>query len=242
MATYDEMRGTAVLDKDGEKIGTLSDFYVDDETEQPSWITVKTGFFGSKSSFVPLAPARETEDGLVVPLTKDQVKDAPNVDADEEISQSDERELYQYYRSLFGEQQSDASTGSSASETGGSSDTVIRSEEEVQVNKRTEEAGRVRLKKYVVTENITFTVPVEREEVRLAQEPIPADEATQARGAKIGEEEQEVTLHEEQIEVDKKVVPKERLRLEKQAVQEEAQVDETVRKERIDVEGDGDRR
>jgi uncharacterized protein (TIGR02271 family) len=119
---------------------------------------------------------------------------------------------------------------------------MTRSEEELRVGKRQREKGRARLKKYVVTEEVQQTVPVQREEVRLETEAITdanVDRAT--AGPEISEEEHEVVLHEEEPVVEKRTVPKERVRMEKEAVTDEAQVSEQVRKEQIEADGDIDR-
>lgn len=86
-----------VVSQDGEKIGAIGDFYLDDETDVPTWVTVKTGLFGTKESFVPLEGARIAEENLVVPYTKDHVKDAPRVDADERLEPGEEDRLYRHY-------------------------------------------------------------------------------------------------------------------------------------------------
>jgi uncharacterized protein (TIGR02271 family) len=115
---------------------------------------------------------------------------------------------------------------------------MTRSEEELRVGTRQREAGRVRLRKYVVTEMQTRTVPVQREEVRVEREPVTdanVDDALQ--GPEISEEEHEVVLHEEEPVVEKRTVPKERVRLDTETVSEEAEVSEEVRKEQIDTDG-----
>jgi uncharacterized protein (TIGR02271 family) len=116
---------------------------------------------------------------------------------------------------------------------------MTRSEEELRVGKRQVETGRVRLRKYVVTEQVQQTVPVQREEVRIEREPITDANAGDAMdGPALSEEEHEVVLHAEEPVVEKRVVPKERVRVEKDAVVEEVQVTEELRKERIEAEGD----
>ena len=120
---------------------------------------------------------------------------------------------------------------------------MTRSEEELSVGTQEREAGRARLRKYVVTEQVEQTVPVRREEVRLEREPITdanADAATE--GADLSEEEHEVVLHEEEVVAEKRVVPKERVRLDKDVQTEERTVSEDVSREEIDVEGDSERR
>src|SRR5919206_4747160 len=92
-----EWRGRTVVDRDGEKIGKLAEVYLDRDTNQPEWALVNTGLIGSKSSFVPLKGAAPAGEDVRVDYAKDQVKDAPSVDPDGELSQSEEAELYRHY-------------------------------------------------------------------------------------------------------------------------------------------------
>jgi uncharacterized protein (TIGR02271 family) len=241
--TISEQRGQDVVDRDGDKIGTLEEIYLDQQTGQPAWALVKTGMFGSRSTFVPLADAQPGDDGLRVAFEKDVVKDAPSIEADQQLSPQEEAELYRHYGFDYGE----ASTGNGhaggpGEDTSGpnTDSAMTRSEEELAVGKTQRESGRVRLRKYVVTDEVQQTVPVQREEVRVEREPITdanADAATD--GPAISDEEHEVVLHEEQVVTEKRAVPKERVRLDKETVTEEQTVTDEVRKERIDVDGDG---
>jgi uncharacterized protein (TIGR02271 family) len=116
---------------------------------------------------------------------------------------------------------------------------MTRSEEELHVGKTQVETGRVRLRKYVVTEQVETTVPLQREEVRIERERITdANVGSATDGPALSEEEHEVVLHAEEAVVEKRVVPKERVRLDKDAVIEEQTVSEELRKERIEAEGD----
>ena len=124
-------------------------------------------------------------------------------------------------------------------------DAMTLSEERVQVGTQRREAGKARLRKYVVTENVTKTVPVSREEVRVEREPITdANVGDATSGANISEEEHEVTLHEEVPVVQKETVPTERVRLGTETVTDETTVTEEVRKEQVDTDTgvDTDRR
>jgi uncharacterized protein (TIGR02271 family) len=115
-------------------------------------------------------------------------------------------------------------------------DAMTRSEEELRVGTAERDAGRVRLKKYVVEDEVTETVPVRREEVRLEREPITdANRDAALDGPDISEEEHEMTLRSEEPVVEKRAVPKERVRLEKDVQTEQREVSETVRSERVDV-------
>ena len=121
-------------------------------------------------------------------------------------------------------------------------DAMTRSEERLNVGTRSQEAGRARLRKYVVTENVTQTIPVSREEVRLEREPITDENLGAARsGPEISEEEHEVILHEERPVVEKEAVPVERLRLDTETVTEQETVSEDVRKEQIEADIEDDR-
>src|SRR5215217_6411094 len=264
--TVKSWQGRTMVDPTGDKLGTIDAIYLDNETGQPEWATVTSGLFTAKTAFVPLAQAQDVGDSVQVPYDKDQVKDAPSMEADGQLSQDEEAELYRHYGLDYSEHRSDS--GLPAGTTGegidsrdrdgdGVSDDVqdsavgrdtsgpttdeamTRSEEELRVGTQTRERGRARLRKYVTTEQQTVTVPVSREEVRVEREPITdanLDAATS--GPAISEEEHEVTLREEQVVVDKRAVPKERVRLDTETVTEERQVSEEVRKEQIQVDDD----
>ena len=115
---------------------------------------------------------------------------------------------------------------------------MTRSEERLNVGTRSEEAGRARLRKYVTTENVTETVPVSREEIRVEREPITdANVGNALDGPAISEEEHEVSLRAERPVVEKEAVPVERVRLDKETVTDQERVSADVRKEEIEVDG-----
>jgi uncharacterized protein (TIGR02271 family) len=250
--TISRVIGQDVYDESGEKIGSAAEVYLDDETGEPEWVTVRTGLFGTKESFVPIRNADLTNDGVRVPVSKTQVKDAPKIDTDGHLSPQEEQELYRYYGLGAGTQTAGFETAGTETrgvvghDTSGptTDDAMTLSEERLNVGTRSEEVGRARLRKYVVTENVTETVPVTREEVRVEREPITdANIGNALDGPAISEEEHEVTLHAERPVVEKEAVPVERVRLDKTTVTEQAQVSEGLRKEEIEVDGaDTDRR
>ena len=82
---------------DGDKIGGIGQIYLDDNTGEPKWVTVKTGLFGTSESFVPLDGASLSGGDIVVKYDKATVKDAPRVDADGNITPEEEEALYSYY-------------------------------------------------------------------------------------------------------------------------------------------------
>jgi uncharacterized protein (TIGR02271 family) len=238
--------GSTAHGADG-KLGTVGEVYLDDETGRPEWATVRTGMFGTKESFVPLADADLSGSDLRLPYDKDKVKNAPQVDTDGHLSPTEEAELYRYYGigsgTDAGYTETTTTTGTVGHDTSGptTDNAMTRSEEHLRVGTQRVEAGRARLRKYVVTENVTQTVPVSREEVVLEREPITdANIGNALDGPAISEEEHEVVLHAERPVVAKEAVPVERVRLDTQAVTEQQTVTDTVRKEQIELDGDAD--
>jgi uncharacterized protein (TIGR02271 family) len=241
-------QGRNLVDRDGDRIGSIDAIYLDDQTGEPEWALVNTGLFGTKSTFIPLAEASDTGDGVQVLYEKQLVKDAPRVDADQHLSESEEQELWRHYGMAYGAGENDRDRdgvdddrGTVGRDTSGptTDQAMTRSEEELRVGTQTREAGRARLRKYVTTETQTVTVPVQREEVRVEREPITdANLEDATSGPAISEEEHEVTLREEEVVVDKRAVPKERVRLDTETVTDERQISEEVRKEQIEVDGD----
>ncbi|TQN43203.1 uncharacterized protein (TIGR02271 family) [Blastococcus colisei] len=247
--------GSTAVGPEG-KLGTVGEVYLDDETGRPEWATIRTGMFGTKEAFIPLAQADLTGEDLRVPYDKDTVKNAPHIGTDGHLSPAEETELYRYYgignegsapvadttaRGTAG--QDTVGHGTVGHDTSGptTDDAMTRSEEHLQVGTQRVEAGRARLRKYVVTENVTRTVPVSHEEVVLEREPITdADVGTALDGPAISEEEHEVVLHAERPVVAKEAVPVERVRLDTETVTEEQTVTEAVRKEQIELDADPD--
>jgi uncharacterized protein (TIGR02271 family) len=244
-------RGRTMSGSDGEKIGTIDEIYLDAETGRPEWALTSTGLLGTKSKFVPLIGASTAGEEVRVQYSKDQVNDAPGVDPDGELSREEESALYRHYGLEYSERRS----GSGLPEEGGGGrfardqddamtrseedDAMTRSEEELRVGTTEQERGRARLRKWVETEQVDETVPVRRETARVEREPITEENVDDAMGGpEISESEHEVTLHEEEPVVEKRTVPKERVRLEKDTETDEEHVSETVRKERIESEDD----
>jgi uncharacterized protein (TIGR02271 family) len=248
-----EWQGRTMIGSDGEKIGKITEIYEDPTTGKPEWATVSSGLFGTKSNFVPLAGASPTGEDVRADVTKDQVKDAPGVESDGELSEREEAKLFEHYGVPYTTQGSTTAEGrpnggqresakrednGAGQDTSGpnTDDAMTRSEEELRVGTRQTESGRARLRKYVVTENVTTTVPVSHEEVRIEREPITdANRAQATSGADISEEEHEVVLHAEEPVVDKQTVAKERVRIGTETVTEDQEVSEEVRKEQIDT-------
>jgi uncharacterized protein (TIGR02271 family) len=238
-------QGRTLLDRDGSRIGTIDAIYLDDHTGEPEWALVNTGLFGTKSSFVPIAQAFQTDQDVLVPYDKQLVKDAPRVDPDQHLSEAEEQQLWRHYGLDYDTIDRPAARGRDATNRARvgqdttrprTDDAMTRSEEELRVGTTQRERGRVRLRKYVTTEQVEQVVPVRRERVRVEREPITdanLDAATS--GPDISEAEHEVVVREEEPVVEKRVVPRERVRLGKDTVTDAERVAEEVRKEQIDV-------
>jgi uncharacterized protein (TIGR02271 family) len=259
------MIGAPVHSTDGEKLGRIESIYYDNETNRPAWAATRTGLFGGHVSLVPLDCVDWDGSTLTVPFDKAALKSAPHHDPDSAISSTDEEDLYRHYG--LGTAGSDQQAGTAATapngehtEDGGrdprrdragepgvegrdisgptTDDAMTRSEEHLHVGTEQRESGRARLRKHIVTENVSTTVPVSREEVTVEREPITdANRGEAMSGADLSEEEHEVTLTEQRVVAGKETVPVERVRLGTETVTEQQHVDETIRKEQIETDG-----
>ena len=203
-----------LLDAEGSKVGKIEDIYLDNDTQQPAWALVHTGLLGRKLNYVPLMGASVSGDSLQAAYAESQIKDAPSIDPDLELSPEEEAQLYRHYgvdaepRVLHAGDVEAAPAPDTGHDTSGPT-----------------------------TEDVKMTVPVQREEVRVVREPVAdANVGAAMSGPELSEEEHEMTLMEEEVVVDKQVVPKERVRLDKSVNVEEEIVSEQVRKEQIDLE------
>jgi hypothetical protein len=166
-------RGRTVLDRDGDRIGTLGEILLDSETDTPAWGGVRTGLFGRKESYLPLDELQETgDDELQAPFEKRHVVGAPSVDPDVAMTPEEEATLFRHYGRE--EERAEPAADAEQPREGEDKPEMIRSEEEI----RTGTTGmrpteRVRLKKVLVTDEVKRTVPVRREEVRLETEQPP---------------------------------------------------------------------
>ena len=255
-----QLNGASVQGSDGSKIGKVSDVYLDEQTSRPEWAAVKTGMFGGHVSLVPLATAEFDGALLRVPYSKDQIKDAPHQDPEGALSPEQEAQIFTHYGVPYGGETVTAQTGGEGGQdsgrtggkgkqesgrTGGpgqdtsgrnTDEAMTRSEEQLHVGTEQTHGGTARLRKYVTTEDVTKTVPVSHEEVRVQREPITdANRGEAMSGAELSEEEHEVTLHAEKPVVNKETVPVERVKLGTETVTEEHTVNETVGKEQIEM-------
>ncbi|THG30003.1 DUF2382 domain-containing protein [Naasia lichenicola] len=253
-----DLIGADVYGDDEKKVGTVGQVYVDQD-QSPTWITIRTGLFGTKETFAPLSSASFDDGSVRVPFSKDFIKDAPNIDADGALSETEEDSLYSYYGAGMGTgitDTSDSSRTTDTSPTGAGYDSsagydasaghdtsgpntdsaMTRSEERLNVGTERVETGRARLRKHVVTEQVSQTVPVSHEEVTITREPITdANIGDATSGPDLSEEEHEVVLTGERVVTDKETVPVERVALGTETVTEQQRVADSVSREEIEV-------
>ncbi len=248
------VRGATVKNRDGDKLGKVDEVYLDNETSAPEWAAVKTGLFGGNVSLVPLSESSFDGSTLTVPFTKATIQGAPHHDPGREITADDEDELYAYYgvggttTATTGYTDTATTTGTVGRGTVGrdtsgpeTDDAMTRSEEHLRVGTQRREAGRARLRKYIVSHTETQTVPVSHEEIVVEREAITdANRGAAMSGGDLTEEEHEVVLHEERAVVAKETVPVERVRLDTRTVTGQETVSAEVREERIETDVDPD--
>ena len=251
--------GHDLVDRDGVKAGSIVDLYIDEQTKQPTWGLVRTGLLGSRQTLVPMGQATVPLAVIVsgagsvqVPFESAAILDAPSVAVSEEISEATAIALRRYYglgdppapaegdhgpsdtESLdAGAEPAAKTTAAMTSASTEPSGTMIRSEEELRVLLR-RRARRVRVQRYVVTDYVTTTIPVRREELRLV-EALGQEASRTAPPALPGGASWEMVLHQEEPVVSKQVVARERVRLSVQTITEHRRISGEVRKERIEV-------
>jgi hypothetical protein len=91
------LQGAPVLGRGDDKLGTVGQVFLDSRTGAPNWVTVKTGLFGHKETFIPLTDARWDGEAVHVDIDRETVKEAPRIDTDEALSPHNEEALYRYY-------------------------------------------------------------------------------------------------------------------------------------------------
>ncbi|MGY1832714.1 DUF2382 domain-containing protein [Geodermatophilus sp. SYSU D01180] len=305
--------GSTVQGPDGERIGTVESFFVDDRTGAPTWVAVSTGLFGTRHSIVPATQATFDDGVLSVPVHKDAVRSAPHLGGDH-LGPEEEAALRQHYGLAAGvapgvaagQPGAPSGTGTAAAGAGFATDVPVagaavadtptrpvpppatttrttteqaappppaepaagyaapatdgamtRSEEQLRVGTEQVATTRVRLVKYVVTEEVQVTVPIRREEIRVEHVPLdapdlpgeslqPADGTAPVGGAPAAGTGTgtgtgtaglpgEIVLHAERPVVSVEVVPVERVRLTTEVVQGQERVSEQVQREEIVV-------
>lgn len=247
-----DLIGADVYGSDDQKIGSVGQVYVDAEAQTPTWVTIKTGLFGTSETFAPLDDASFDGNEVRVAYTKDKVKDAPRISSDGNISHEEEDALYTYYGNgaptpaapLYDQDADRRTAPPEAHERTDSydvsgpttDDAMTRSEEQLHVGTEKVETGRARLRKHVVTEQVTKTVPVSHEEVTVTREAITDSNIGDAMaGGELTSEEHEVVLTGERVVTSKETVPVERVSLGTETVTEQQQVTADVSHEEIEL-------
>lgn len=175
-------RGRTVRDRNDEKIGKIGDLYLDEETDRPAYAGVRTGLLGRRESILPLEGIVERDDELIAPYDAELVHDAPAIDPDEALDDAEQTRLAHHYDAPPESPSAPDAPPASSSATDAEPDRsagaeMIRSEEEVVTGTTGMKAAeRVRIRKVLVTENVTKKVPVRREEIRLETDPPPEGE------------------------------------------------------------------
>ena len=224
MTEAHEWCGRTLKDRDGDQLGKIDALYFDKKTDNLDWALVNPGPVGSKAMFVPLAGAAGRGEHVVVQVEAAQVRDAPKIDPEQELSEQQEVELFRHYGVDYTTEGTVTATGN-GQPAGFAGDAVgnvangprdyamTRSEEERRVEGTQREQGPVRLRKYVVSEQVQQTVAVQREEVRVEREPTATASSAQATdGPAISRMEHEVVLHQEEVVAEERSVSRERMR------------------------------
>jgi stress response protein YsnF len=258
--------GSTAYGTDGNKLGTVEHFYVDDRTGSPTWVAVATGLFGTRHSLVPASDATFADGGLRLPVSKDLVRSAPDVGDTGHLGPAEEEQLRRHYSAAASEApvadapaaprpappmataplhspapaQSPAESAAAAPPAPDDG-AMTRSEERLAVGTERVAATRVRVVKYVVTEEVQVTVPIRREEIRVEEVPVdapdggPGESLVAADAAGSGGLPDEIILHAERPVVTVEVVPTERVRLRTETVGGQETVTDRVQRERITV-------
>ena len=260
-----QVAGHEVYGPDGDKIGRAGRVFVDDRTGRPKWVSVETGLFGTHDTFVPVEGASFDGDRLTVTYAKSQVKGAPALGGSDHLSPEDEATLDRYYRGgdadataagigggrtdrrdddadhdRLGDHDRDRLDDDRTARTdvAGSTDddAMTVSEEQLAVSTRSVATERVRLRKHVVTEEVTLTVTLRKERFTVEREPIAEGEGGDHLGSTdFAGGEQEIVLYEEVPVVEKVLRPVERIRLGTEVTTRQETVGGEVRKERVEV-------
>ena len=265
-----QVAGHEVYGPDGDKIGKAGRVFVDDHTGRPKWVSVETGLFGTHDTFVPVEGASFDGDRLTVTYAKSQVKEAPALGGTDHLSPEDEAALERYYqggdddgsrtgllrsddrgdhhdrvrdddRDRAGDDTLRDDDRADRTDGGDDDDAMTVSEEQLAVSTRSVPTERVRLRKHVVTEEVTLTVTLRKERFTVDREPVAEGEGGDHVGSTdFAGGEQEIVLYEEVPVVEKVLRPVERIRLGTEVSTRQETVGGEVRKERVDVDGPED--
>lgn len=233
--------GFDVLDNDGKSIGKVDNIWMD-ETMQPAFFGIQTGWLSGKLHVVPAhrAEVNFQQRRVRLPHSQEKVKEAPSYEASAELSPEEESEIYRYYNlepaRSEARETGPRETAEPEARPGETADEKILNlnEERVEVGKQEVGTGGVRLRKVIRTETIHEPVELKHEDVEI--ERIPADETARAEPGNLQEEEIYIPLRQEEAVVHKETRPREQIRATKKTETEKQDVSETARKEDIEIE------
>jgi uncharacterized protein (TIGR02271 family) len=246
----DQLFGTQIVDSAGDEVGKVDGVWVEDATDELEFVGVKLGFLMGKTHVIPVANAQVSADNITVPYSKDQIKDAPSVGTDDELSPESEDEIYSYYGI-------DRSTSSSPTGLPSGEDTsaidrrdtrdtdygdaterdqsLTPHEEELRVGKREVEVGQVRLRKVVRTEHQEVPVELRREEIEIERVPATQDSTG---GTAFQEQEIDIPVMRQEAVVGKESHATEQVRPNKTTETETETVGGEIRREDVDIDRD----
>ncbi|WP_176993173.1 DUF2382 domain-containing protein [Nonomuraea jiangxiensis] len=258
-----------VVGSDGQPIGKVGQVYLNDRTGEPEWVTVRTGFFGMKQTFVPLANARRSGEEIRVPFDREMIKGAPNIDVNGRLALEEEADLYRYYgmqpsgipqqrsgeprtRGPFtGERFAEQERGVPGEPLGergvpGEPFGGLADERDIDMT-MSEERLRIgkesretgRVRLHKYVETEHVTERIPLSHEELVIEREPISDGETATPLEIREEERQMILHEERPIVGKETRPVERVRIHKRDVRHEEIVEGQVRRERLEIDEEG---
>jgi uncharacterized protein (TIGR02271 family) len=240
-----------VVDRDNDKVGSV-DAVWEDHTGQPAYIAVKTGWLGLGKAHVVPAHAAEVSDAtrkIRLPYSAEAIKNAPSFEQQSDIDDAAESSIASYYRQhgFAGwnpdeGRDRDRDDVAGRSEARRSTDDEVRmplSEEHLEVGKREVEAGGVRLRKIIRTETVNRPVELQREEIVVERVPATGRQPTRTDVA-FREEEIYIPLRREEAVIEKTARTTEEVRVGKKRETERREVSETLRKEEVDIQRQGE--
>ncbi len=262
--------GSTAYGSDGESVGTVETFYTDDVTGATTWVSVSSGLLGRKQAIAPAEDATFADGRLQLSVPADAVSRAPRMHG-EHLAPEDEEALRRHYAQGLGASGADVDgrpgadvDGRSGADVEGAAAPVaetpdrdtpdhddgsmVRSEEQLRVGTEQVRDRRMRVVKYVVTEEVQVTVPIRREEIRIEEVPLDGsdtDDGVVTEGEALGTGAaagspasgipEEIVLHAERPVVTVEVVPVERVRLRTEVVAGQTSVSGTVQREQVTV-------
>lgn len=256
-----QLFGDDVITSDGSKVGTVDGVWVDDASDQPEFIAVKTGMIFGKNHLMPIEQAQidTANQTIQVPYSEDQIKGGPTFGTEDSLSPADEQSIYDYYgmqRSTDASPSGYAGSGTGVTDTANTLNSGITSgrtdlptpptdeefttsEEQLQVGKRTVQTGQVRLRKVVRTEHQEVPVDLRREEVQIERVPASEVAGATADDNAFQEGEIDIPVMEEQAVVGKQTVATGGVRVTKGVETQTETVGGDVRRTDVEVDEDG---